>query len=190
MKCPEEKIYYGVICERFPEPSVYFETFDAAIRWAKSDSPAYRPYYIVECVEHYEICGIVDDKKETKEMKDENKTYEQGLADAWEAARKIAVNPKNGGFSVKQLNEIFGLGCIDNILSVYKPAEAVAKIKEYEDKQRIGKAAIDKAAIDSGYLEDWYINSIDNTIPPIWTTEHIEKLLNDFYVIPREDAKI
>lgn len=43
-------------------------------------------------------------------------------------------------------------------------------------------------AIDSGYLEDWYINSIDNTIPPIWTTEHIEELLNDFYVLPREEV--
>lgn len=41
--------------------------------------------------------------------------------------------------------------------------------------------------IDSGYLEDWYINSIDDTIPPIWTTEHIEELLNDFYVIPKKE---
>ena len=43
-------------------------------------------------------------------------------------------------------------------------------------------------AVDFGYLSDWYINSIDNTIPPIWTDEHIEELLNDFCVIPKEEA--
>lgn len=37
-----------------------------------------------------------------------------------------------------------------------------------------------------GTLQDWYMNSIDNTIPPIWTEEHISELCNDFYVIPRE----
>lgn len=35
-------------------------------------------------------------------------------------------------------------------------------------------------------LEDWYINSIDNTISPVWTGEHIEELLNDFYIIPKD----
>ena len=136
MKCPEEKIYYGVICERFPEPSVYFETFESAIRWAKSEQPAYRPYYIVECVEHYEICGSVDDKKETKEMKDENKTYEQGLSDAWEAAKKIVGEVLYGGFTREELQEIFGEIYASNIMVKFTAAEATAKIKAYEDKQK------------------------------------------------------
>ena len=42
--------------------------------------------------------------------------------------------------------------------------------------------------MDNGTLTDWYINSIDNTVEPIWTDEHIEELLNDFYVIPKEEA--
>ena len=136
MKCPEEKIYYGVICERFPEPSVYFETFESAIRWAKSEQPAYRPYYIVECVEHYEICGSVDDKKETKEMKDENKTYEQGLSDAWEAARKIITFTKDGGLSVEALEKIFGTQICEEIVRDFDVFEAIAKIKAYEEKQQ------------------------------------------------------
>ena len=49
-------------------------------------------------------------------------------------------------------------------------------------------ADIKEKAVDFGYLSDWYINSIDNTIPPVWTDEHIEELLNDFYVIPKEEA--
>lgn len=40
--------------------------------------------------------------------------------------------------------------------------------------------------MDIGTLEDWYINSIDTTVPPIWTIEHLEELLEDFIVIPKE----
>lgn len=42
---------------------------------------------------------------------------------------------------------------------------------------------IDKA-VGLGYLSDWYQNSIDDTIAPIWTDEHLMELLNDFLVIP------
>ena len=31
----------------------------------------------------------------------------------------------------------------------------------------------------------WYQSSVDDT-PPIWTDEHLEELLNDFYVIPKD----
>lgn len=44
--------------------------------------------------------------------------------------------------------------------------------------------------IDEAYeyadLTCWYQDSIDNTVPPIWTDEHLEELLNDFYVIPKD----
>ncbi|MCM1167225.1 MAG: hypothetical protein NC401_14555, partial [Ruminococcus sp.] len=31
-----------------------------------------------------------------------------------------------------------------------------------------------------------YISSIDETRPPVWTEEHIEELLGDFLVIPKD----
>lgn len=34
-------------------------------------------------------------------------------------------------------------------------------------------------------LACWYQSSIDET-PPVWTDEHLEELLNDFYVIPKD----
>ena len=34
-------------------------------------------------------------------------------------------------------------------------------------------------------LSCWYQNSVDET-PPIWTDEHLEELLNDFYIIPKD----
>ena len=40
-------------------------------------------------------------------------------------------------------------------------------------------------AYDMGTLVDWYISSVGNE-PPVWTKEHLEELLNDFYVIPKD----
>lgn len=36
-----------------------------------------------------------------------------------------------------------------------------------------------------GTLQDWYLNSIENATPPVWTEEHIAELCNDFIVIPK-----
>lgn len=41
------------------------------------------------------------------------------------------------------------------------------------------------AACDFKTLYDWYISSVDDN-PPVWTDEHIEELLNDFLVIPKD----
>lgn len=40
-------------------------------------------------------------------------------------------------------------------------------------------------AVDAGYLSDWYIASVGNE-SPVWTDEHIDELLNDFIVIPKD----
>lgn len=44
---------------------------------------------------------------------------------------------------------------------------------------------LDKA-VDIGYLGDWYQSSIDTTVPPVWTNEHLEELCNDFIIIPKD----
>lgn len=40
-------------------------------------------------------------------------------------------------------------------------------------------------AVDAGYLSDWYISSVGDE-PPVWTDAHINELLNDFIVIPKD----
>ena len=40
-------------------------------------------------------------------------------------------------------------------------------------------------AVDAGYLSDWYISSVGDE-PPVWTDAHIDELLNDFIVIPKD----
>lgn len=42
-----------------------------------------------------------------------------------------------------------------------------------------------EAVVDAGYLSDWYISSVGNE-SPVWTDEHIDELLNDFLVIPKD----
>lgn len=59
IKTPKDKVSYGIICDKFPEPHAYFSTYDLALRWLKLEQPNNRPHYIVKRTEHYEIC---DDK--------------------------------------------------------------------------------------------------------------------------------
>lgn len=41
-------------------------------------------------------------------------------------------------------------------------------------------------AMDESTLYDWYVTSVKQKDTPVWTGEHIEELLNDFYVIPKD----
>ena len=55
----------------------------------------------------------------------------------------------------------------------------LSDIADWKDKQ------IKERSVDLSYLTSWYISSIDNTVPPVWTDEHLEELLKDFYIIPK-----
>ena len=56
----------------------------------------------------------------------------------------------------------------------------------YTDGVRDGISEGKKQLLDKAYSEstliDWFISSIDETVPPIWTEEHITELCKDFYV--------
>ena len=65
-----------------------------------------------------------------------DKTYEDGLNDAWECARKIVLSSTRGGMPLSVIDEIFD--CCNNELNVlanYSASEAIAKIKEYEEQE-------------------------------------------------------
>ena len=55
-----EKVRYSVICDRFPSPQTYFDTFETAKNFAEFDQPKDRPHYVIKCIEHYELCGVVN----------------------------------------------------------------------------------------------------------------------------------
>lgn len=40
-------------------------------------------------------------------------------------------------------------------------------------------------AVDKPMLYDWYLNSVSPEDKPVWTEAHIDELLRDFYLIPK-----
>lgn len=58
-----------------------------------------------------------------------NESYQQGLADAWEAARKIA------SYDAGQNYVIFGRHFTNVTLNTFTASEAIEKIRQYEQKQ-------------------------------------------------------
>lgn len=68
-------------------------------------------------------------------------SYEKGLNDAWEAARKIMLCKSKGGLGYEVILNIFKQPDITgtehfDILYKRSASEAIAKIKEYEEKQK------------------------------------------------------
>lgn len=63
------------------------------------------------------------------------KAYQRGLADAWEAARKICTN---WVLPDSVLSEIFGMDkTIDDIMKESTASEAIEKIRQYEQEKEI-----------------------------------------------------
>lgn len=49
------------------------------------------------------------------------------------------------------------------------------------------KANKEKKPIDYNTLHDWYISSVDNESEPVWTSAHLEELMKDFILIPKDE---
>lgn len=102
------------------------------------------PNYLMDGI--FYLCESTLDKlKPLDELK--HAEYQRGLADAWEAVKTM-----NRRITVEELREIFPLAktasysmVVDAIMEEYTPAEAMKKIREYEEI-KVG---------DEIYLEDW-----------------------------------
>lgn len=71
------------------------------------------------------------------------KTYEDGLNEAWEAAKKIICLPSDGGYVPSALIKIFGYDHSNTIFKQNTAAEAVTKINEYENRIGVGDEVTD-----------------------------------------------
>lgn len=83
-------------------------------------------------------------------LKEHVSSYNQGLQDAWELAKKIAMEKSNGGFDVYEIVGIFGFNDMDAIFMSYTPQEALAKLKAYEEAQEEKRKAEEMAKIHVG----------------------------------------
>lgn len=66
-----------------------------------------------------------------------DKTYEDGLREAWETARLIEMEKASGGLDIGDLTSIFGTNITPYIFRDNTAQEAAAKIAEWEGKQKI-----------------------------------------------------
>ena len=73
-------------------------------------------------------------RKDIKEQVDD--ANRQGLEDAWEYAKKIVLNPDDGGLGLSELNEIFGFYTLQSIFKNYTVQQAIEKLKAYEKEQK------------------------------------------------------
>ena len=69
-------------------------------------------------------------------MENDFNGYQMGLEDAWKIARNIAGDPKDGCYTLIELNEIFGTSSVTVIFSKYTFDEVIGKIKDYENRKR------------------------------------------------------
>ena len=97
----------------------------------------------IEC-EEYDACPVAVgfDKGRSEWYAEEElipagKTYTQGLADAWELAKKIVLDKDRGGFSCSELESIFDTVYPSDILEELSCKEVLAKIEAYEKEKEI-----------------------------------------------------
>ena len=88
--------------------------------------------------EHY---GCLQDEAYQRGLHEGNDIgYKDGVNDgrneAWEAARKIVLSPDEGGTSLPTLFAIFGGGSMQHVFRKNSAAEAIEKLKAYEEKQK------------------------------------------------------
>lgn len=66
-----------------------------------------------------------------------SKTYEDGLNDAWELARKLVLVQDDGGYAISEIRNIFGTSNECKILRELSVQEAFEKLEAYEKSQQI-----------------------------------------------------
>lgn len=97
------------------------------------------------------------------------KTYEDGLNDAWECAKNLL----KGEYDQYKRFEIFGNTDVDNIFTLLTGAEALAKLKKYEEEQK--KAVEIKIGDEVINDEEW--KGVVTWINP--NGEYMEVMLED-----------
>lgn len=99
-------------------------------------------YRVSEVALMRDILNSMDMKERLGEIEEKvhmegEKTYEQGLEDAWEIARKIMLNEDNGGLSMGTIHDIFVLDCSSpiGVIRKYGIHEVIDKIEAWKKEQ-------------------------------------------------------
>lgn len=83
------------------------------------------------------LSDFIEELNIAEPSKNQQEAYQRGLADAWEAARKISLAKIDGGFSWESMNNMFGTDSPSKIYKTFTASEAIEKIRQYEQKQEM-----------------------------------------------------
>lgn len=90
--------------------------------------------------------------------------YEKGLSDAWELAKKIALNEDDGGISTDDLKKIFNIELVLSspywIFKNLTPHEALGKLEAYE--KELEEIKVGDIVYNDSTLEEGVITHIDH----------------------------
>jgi hypothetical protein len=100
--------------------------------------------------------GYTHGLKDASKDHESEKSYEQGLNDAWECARKIAVemsieNMQSCGL-ISNSDEEYEYSC--GVIRDYSVSEVMTKIKEYEEKKKFHVGDVIKTQFKATGLND------------------------------------
>ena len=87
----------------------------------------------------------------------------EGQNEAWELAKKIVLQPINGGYKRSEFEEIFGCGYISDIFEKYTYQEAAAKVAEWEKAKEEIKVG-DVVSHEEKYEEKYGVVISEGTI--------------------------
>lgn len=105
----------------------------------------------------YQI-GYEAGQKNAWEM-DVKKYIEQGRKEAWEAARKIALDTDDGGISKDELKEIFGSLSFYNLIKYLSASEVISNLREYEKKKNDEIQVGDEVIINENAISSFKPNT-------------------------------
>ena len=86
-------------------------------------------------------------------LKDREEVYQQGLKDAWYAAKKLCLSPGDGGYDRGTMIGVFNDTSFSNIMSQLDLQEILKKIKDWEDKHAEDIQAGDEVIVHDGDCE-------------------------------------
>lgn len=103
-----------------------------------------------------------------EDEKQRMKTYEDGLNEAWEAARKITCND---GYNWTELDTIFDSRSFNHIFITNTASEAISKIENYEETKveiKMGDE-VESCGATGVVIESPYCSYYDNEILVLWS---------------------
>lgn len=80
----------------------------------------------------------VDIEKEVETARKEG--YKAGLEEAWDIAKKLVLNPKDGGYTAGKVDSIYGSHWYDvfDKMSIHEVKEKIAAYEDEQDKPKLG----------------------------------------------------